>query len=404
MFQVVLFSLLGGVISLLAAIILINNRKTADGLAKYATPFAAGVLLAAAFTDLLPEAIHESTQEPRDVLIWALFGMLLFFMLERFLRFFHHHHEHGKEKANSTLVVAGDTLHNALDGIAIGAAFLISPSTGIVAALAVAAHEIPQEIGDFGLLLRNGMAKKRVIIINVLSALATTATAVLTFVIGDKSSLPVPALLAITAGFFIYIASSDIIPEIHETLKKGERDIRPWLLLFGAAFIFVVSPIAHSYIDAGHKHSEESHSDSHSAEEHRDFIVKAGEMAPEVRADAELDDSGLTVKLVLVNFSFTPDKEGEAPFLGEGHAHLYINGKKITRLYSEWTFVPKAILPDEFDSITVSLSNNDHSEYHLENGETIASVAQVEKHGHDEEGHGPESETMHSEDSQSHGD
>ncbi|HMT56352.1 MAG TPA: ZIP family metal transporter, partial [Candidatus Saccharibacteria bacterium] len=120
---VLLFSLIGGVFSLLAALVLINNRKTADGLAKYATPFAAGVLLAAAFTDLLPESLHEWEGESIDILQWALFGILGFFMLERFLRWFHHHHEHGKERANNSLVIIGDTLHNALDGIAIGAAF-----------------------------------------------------------------------------------------------------------------------------------------------------------------------------------------------------------------------------------------------------------------------------------------
>ncbi len=258
MLQVLLFSLIGGVVSLFAAILLINNRKTADGLAKYATPFAAGVLLAAAFTDLLPEALHESTSEPRSVLLWALIGMLAFFMLERFLRFFHHHHEHGKEKASNSLVIIGDTLHNALDGIAIGAAFLIDTPTGIVATLAVAAHEIPQEIGDFGLLLKNGMEKSRVIIVNIVSALATTVTALLTFGLGDGDKFPVPALLAITAGFFVYIAASDIIPEIHETTVKNKKDIRPWLLLLGSLFIVVFSPIAHSYIDAGHEEESEN--------------------------------------------------------------------------------------------------------------------------------------------------
>ncbi len=87
--EVLIFSLIGGVFSLFAAIVLINNRKTAGVLAKYATPFAAGVLLAAAFADLLPEALHETDGEPRSVLTWALVGVLAFFMLERFLRFFH---------------------------------------------------------------------------------------------------------------------------------------------------------------------------------------------------------------------------------------------------------------------------------------------------------------------------
>lgn len=251
--EVLIFSLLGGVVSLFAAIILVNNRKTAEAMAKFATPFAAGVLLAASFTDLLPEALHDADVEPRAVLIWALVGILSFFMLERYLRFFHHHHEHGKEKASNSLVIIGDTLHNALDGIAIGAAFLIDTPTGIVATMAVAVHEIPQEIGDFGLLLKNGMEKSKVILFNVLSALATTATALITFNLGGGDSFPIPALLALTAGFFIYIATSDIIPGIHDTIEKGKRDVRPWLLLLGAAFILLVSPIAHDYIEAGHE-------------------------------------------------------------------------------------------------------------------------------------------------------
>ncbi|MCA9328406.1 ZIP family metal transporter [Candidatus Saccharibacteria bacterium] len=255
MLNVIFYSLVGGVLSLIGAVLLISKRKTADLIAVYATPFAAGVLLAAAFTDLLPEALHVADSEPRIALMWGLVGVLVFFMLERFLRFFHHHHEHSKEKASSSLVIIGDTLHNALDGVAIGAAFLINPPTGIIAAIAVAAHEIPQEIGDFGILLKNGMEKSRVITVNVLSALATTITAVVTYGFGDAEGFPVAPLLALTAGFFIYIASSDIIPEIHEDVGKSKTDIRPWLLIVGALFIMIFSPIAHGFIDAGHAES-----------------------------------------------------------------------------------------------------------------------------------------------------
>lgn len=265
MLQVIFFSLIGGLFSLIGGLILISNKKTAQGLAVYATPFAAGVLLAAAFVDLLPEAMHITSSEP--ILLTALFGILGFFLLERFLSVFHHHHEHkGKKRSSSALIVIGDTMHNALDGVAIGAAFLISPATGIVAAIAVAAHEIPQEIGDFGLLLRNGMAKKKVIIINILSALATTLTAVLTFGLASSDSTIIPYLLAITAGFFIYIAASDIIPEIHERKHDTSFDIRPLLLLIGALFIMIISPLAHGYIDAGHDDHDPGHGSGHSHE------------------------------------------------------------------------------------------------------------------------------------------
>ena len=259
--QVIFFSLIGGLFSLVGAVFLLRSKKSADRLAKYATPFAAGVLLATAFVGLIPEAI-EGVGDYSGPLTAVLFGILGFFMLERYLRWFHHHHEHESgKKSSSYLIIIGDTLHNALDGVAIGAAFLIDPSVGIVTAIAVALHEIPQEIGDFGILLKNGMRRKNVLIVNVISALATTVSAVIVFAIGNSESTTIPYLLAITAGFFIYIATSDIIPEIHETLSGRKRDIRPWLLLFGALLVMIASPIAHDYIDAGHDH-EESHSET----------------------------------------------------------------------------------------------------------------------------------------------
>jgi len=247
MFNVIFFSLIGGLVSLLGALVLFRDSKEANRIAKYATPFAAGVMLGAAFGDLLPEAIATNGNES-SILLYALLGFLSFFLLERFLQFFHHHHEHeGKSTTNSLMVIIGDTIHNGIDGVAIGAAFIISVPTGIITAIAVALHEIPQEIGDFGLLIRNGMKKKNVIIVNILSALVTTVTAVITFKIGGEDSSIIPYILSITAGFFIYIAASDIIPEIHST-KTKKFDLRPWLLLFGAGLILLISPIADRYI------------------------------------------------------------------------------------------------------------------------------------------------------------
>ncbi len=250
MLNVILFSLIGGLASVLAVSFLYREKNRATKLVTYATPFAAGVLLAAALTDLIPEALHEADVAP--VMKAVLLGMLAFFLLERYIRWFHHHHEHeAKDSANNSLIIVGDTLHNAIDGIAIGAAFLISPSTGIIASVAVAAHEIPQEIGDFGLLLKNGMKYKKVLKINIMSSLATTITAVATYTVGDAESSLIPYLLAVTAGFFIYIAASDIIPEVHES-SHGKKDVRPWLLIVGAVLVMIFSPIAHDYIDASH--------------------------------------------------------------------------------------------------------------------------------------------------------
>lgn len=270
MFEVVFYSLLGGLISLVGALLLFRNQKQAKSLASYATPFAAGVLLATALIDLLPESINIGGSDA--VFTWVLIGIVGFFLLERYVRVFHHHHEHAGGKAQNSLVIFGDTLHNALDGIAIGAAFLVDVPTGVVAALAVAAHEIPQEIGDFGILLKNGMEHKKVVLVNVISALATTATAIGVYAIGDSDSAFIPYVLALTAGFFIYIAASDIIPEIHQKTQK--YDLRPWLLVLGAVVMMVVSPIAHDYIDAAHDHDHaaeemhEDHEDAHAEDEH----------------------------------------------------------------------------------------------------------------------------------------
>jgi zinc and cadmium transporter len=269
--QVIFFSLIGGVFSLIGGFLLIKNKKRAKKFAKYATPFAAGALLAAAFIDLLPEAAEMGDVE--TALTWTMLGILLFFVLERFLRWFHHHHEHESKKSDPTtsLVVIGDTIHNFIDGIAIAAGFLVSPETGIVVTLAVAAHEIPQEIGDFGLLLHKGMSRRNVILVNMFSALATTVAAVIFFQIGSSTEIALDVVLGLVAGFFVYIAVSDIIPSIHKNEDKTIAGPQTIILLSGALIVSLVTTSLHQYIDQGHEHDhkdETSHSeDSHEHEE-----------------------------------------------------------------------------------------------------------------------------------------
>ncbi len=265
---VLVFSLLGGVVSLLGGIFLIRKQSTAQAMAKYATPFAAGALLAAVFLDLLHEGIQIT--EPYNVLLAALIGVVIFFFAERFLHWFHHHHVHADSKTDpsSSLVIVGDTMHNILDGVAIAASFLISVPTGIVTTIAVAAHEIPQEIGDFGLLLNKGLSRKKVLVVNILSALATTVAAVLTYLLGNSEILPLGVLLGLSAGFLLYIAMSDIIPDIHEsTPKKKLLDWQPLMLLFGVVFVAITINLAHGYIDADHGHDEETKTEQHAEDE-----------------------------------------------------------------------------------------------------------------------------------------
>ncbi len=241
--NVLLWSTIGGVLSLIGGLVLLKAKNLRKRTIELAMPFGAGALLAAAFMDLLPESIDESGSS--EVMIYTLIGFLIFFVLERLLGWFHHHHHdeaHGaRDKTHASLVIIGDTLHNALDGVAIGAAFLVSVPTGIVTALAVAAHEIPQEIGDFGILLGKGLKPKKVLIVNLASSLATVVAALAVFTVGSASeSFPVAPVIALTAGMFIYIAASDIVPEIHE--KPHATAMRQSaMLLTGVVLVAVAS-------------------------------------------------------------------------------------------------------------------------------------------------------------------
>lgn len=264
-FHIIVFSLLGGVVSLAGGLILISKKSWAEKLAGLATPFAAGALLAAVFLDLLKEGVNEA--EADKVLLFSLIGMTVFFLAERLFRWFHHHHVHPDSNSDprAGLVILGDTMHNALDGVAIAASFLISIPTGIVTTIAVAAHEIPQEIGDFGILLKKGLSRRKVILANVLSALATTVMAVITFALGSGDAVPTGILLGLSAGFLLYVAASDLIPTIHEEAPvKRFLDSRALLFVAGILVVALAINLAHDYIEPAHNdvdgsHQEESH-------------------------------------------------------------------------------------------------------------------------------------------------
>lgn len=231
----------GSAISLAgSAIIFLSKRSRARAIA-FALPFGAGALLAAAFFDLLPESFELA--DPRSLLVWALAGFILFFLLERLSSWFHHHHAHddSKEQKNR-LVMTGDLAHNVIDGMAIGAAFLVNPMSGLITTIAVSAHEIPKELGTFGILLSRGWKDKKVILANITTAVGTLVAASVVFWIGSSVALPEAQLLALTSGFFIYVAASDIIPEIHEQPRRMGT-IQAGVLLAGLAFVGTVSTL-----------------------------------------------------------------------------------------------------------------------------------------------------------------
>ena len=244
--DVIIFSLVGGVASLAGGVLLLKFKLKPSVISDYVTPFAAGALLSAAFLDLLKESAESNLYE--QGLYGALGGILLFFFLERFFSWFHHHHPHKEgvmKDPKINMIIIGDSLHNIIDGLAIGAAFLISPKVGIVSALAVAAHEIPQEIGDFGLLLSKGMERKKVLLFNLVSASLSTFSAVAIFLIGSSITINTAPLLGVVAGMFIYIAASDIIPEIHKSNSKKIVNLSSMMLILGVVSVGTLSNLLH---------------------------------------------------------------------------------------------------------------------------------------------------------------
>lgn len=258
----IIASLVGGVLSLAGGLLLISNRVKAKNILKYVVPFAAGALLAAAFLDILKEAAHAGYIE--SALTWTLVGIVLFLSLETALKWFHGHGKNHKVNRDSTipLIIIGDTMHNFIDGIAIAAAFLIDIPTGIVVTLAVAAHEIPQEIGDFGLLIEKGMSKPNVIKANLISALATTLAAVSFYILGSHIDLPMSIMLGLIAGFFIYIAVSDIIPNIRSNSNQKLAGVQIVMLIVGVVIVSSATNFLHEFIEVetqAVEHSEDDH-------------------------------------------------------------------------------------------------------------------------------------------------
>lgn len=265
--------IIGSSVSLLGGALIFTTKKRRDKASLLAMPFGAGALLAAAFLDLLPEALELS--DTFGVMYWALVGFLFFFVLERTAGWFHSHHEHDQLRANASqrwLIVIGDLMHNAIDGIAIGAAFLANPALGIITTIAVSAHEIPKELGTFALLLSRGWKDRTVLLANIATALATITTATTVYLIGSHDDKILGVLLAATAGFFLYIAASDIIPDIHEQPRKTGM-IQAAALIVGIMVVGTVINAVHQTGLHDQSHPSETHHEERGAGEHDEHGV-----------------------------------------------------------------------------------------------------------------------------------
>ena len=225
------------------------KRDTLKRIVVLLVSLAAGTLFGDAFLHLIPEAYEHSEHSP-FVPILVLFGIIMFFIIEKFVHW-HHCHDldcssHTKHLAPMNLI--GDAIHNLIDGMLIAASYSVDIQLGIVTTIAVIFHEIPQEIGDFGVLIYSGMEIKRALFMNFLSALTAVLGALIILIIGHFAYDLSHMLIPITAGGFIYIAGSDLIPELHNTNYDLRKSLYQFLMLMlGMSIMYVFTFVGHMH-------------------------------------------------------------------------------------------------------------------------------------------------------------
>ena len=228
-------------ISLLGVIFISFKRKLLEEVITYSLAFSSGVLLGSAFLQLLPESVELLGSGAYPL---VLAGMVTFFCLEKIIHWHHHvegdeHHDDNKPVAYLTLI--GDAIHNFADGAVIGAAYLVSIPLGITTTLAVIAHEIPHELSDFLILIHGGFSNRRALKYNFLSAVTAIAGTLLVLFMSAQSESIERYLVPFATGNFIYIAASDLIPELLKKRKGNSSVIQVILLLAGIFTVTLIS-------------------------------------------------------------------------------------------------------------------------------------------------------------------
>jgi zinc and cadmium transporter len=242
---IIAVSLAGGVLSVVAAAAV--SMSLGANRVNILISYAIGALLGAAFLEILPHALEHG--EPHRMAATVLFGIMVFFVLEKLVLWRHCHHDHCEAHEahaqahdhgrSGLLILVGDTFHNFVDGILIAAAFMENTQLGIVTALAIIAHEIPQEVGDYLILLHSGYSRAKALAFNLLSSLATLVGAMLAyFALSDMEEL-IPSLLGLAAASMIYVAVADLIPGLHKRTALKETIQQVSLIGLGIASIVI---------------------------------------------------------------------------------------------------------------------------------------------------------------------
>jgi zinc and cadmium transporter len=244
---IVAASFAGGALSVICAALLALNAHAQRYIGAMVS-YAIGALLGAVFLDVLPEAIR-LTSDVKTLSATVLFGILLFFVLEKLVLYRHCHHEHCEAHEHSLnahqhdhgrsgmMIMVGDTFHNFVDGVIIAAAFLTDLNLGMVTALAIIAHEIPQEVGDFAILLHSGYTKLKAFQLNLISSFASIIGGVLGYFILQTLQSLIPSLLALAASSMIYVAVADLIPGLHKRTQLSDTVQQVGLIVLGVATV-----------------------------------------------------------------------------------------------------------------------------------------------------------------------
>jgi zinc and cadmium transporter len=253
---IVVLTALGGAISAgIAGAFLLLPESSRHRLLPHLVSFATGALLAAALLALLPHAIEGAGPGNTHRIGLALVvGILAFFVLEKLVLWRHCHddpceahtpQDHHRDRASATLVLFGDAFHNALDGVLIAAAFMTDLHLGVVTAIAVFAHEVPQEVGDLAILVNGGMSRGRALAMNIAVSLTSVAGAVVAYFALGSALEALPYALAIAAASFLYVAVADLIPGLHRRVDARTSVQQVALILLGMVVIYVSHRLAH---------------------------------------------------------------------------------------------------------------------------------------------------------------
>lgn len=230
-------------ISLIGAFALVLKEKILDKILVLLISFSAGGLIGGAFLHILPESLEQTN--PQDVFFYTLVGFVMFFILEKYLHWRHCHKGVCDVHAFTYLNLIGDGIHNFTDGLVIGASFVVSFHFGIITTLVIMFHEIPQEIGDFGVLVYGGFSKGKALFFNFLSALTCILGTVLGYPLSESINNFSSYLLPMVAGGFIYIAGCDLIPELHKQTDRKRSLLSIVFFILGILFILFARMLGH---------------------------------------------------------------------------------------------------------------------------------------------------------------